>query len=52
MTDNVIYIQNKIDEYFGSKWAVTILNPHAYGAWAYWVYDDNIVFLQNYEKLR
>jgi hypothetical protein len=52
MSDNAIYIQSKMDAYFGSKWVVIILDPDSYGTWAYWVYYDNYVFLQNYERLK
>jgi hypothetical protein len=41
-----------MDAYFGSKWVVIILDPDSYGTWAYWVYYDNYVFLQNYERLK
>jgi hypothetical protein len=50
MYANAIYIQDKIDSYFGSKWVVVVLNPDSYGAWAFWVYYDNYIMLQNYER--
>jgi hypothetical protein len=51
MDANAVYIRDKVGAYFGSKWVAVVLSPDMYGAWAFWVYYDNYIFLENYERL-